>query len=240
MSFWPCNSSSNEGLVNNLKRTGVIRSEPVFDAMVRTDRAKYLSQVETPDGGHVGELPAYQDVPHPIGYHQTISAPHMHGHAMELGYAAIKDVSSPRILDVGAGSGFLTACLGRMVEPRGGRVFGLEIVPGLVQFAKKNIQSADGDLLDKGVVAIRCYNGWDGLPNEAPFHYIHVGASAEVPPQALLDQLADGGRLVLPLDEARGGQVFVEITRDGTSYTQRRLFGVCYVPLVRERERKLS
>ncbi|KAG7390281.1 Protein-l-isoaspartate O-methyltransferase [Phytophthora pseudosyringae] len=240
MSFWPCNSSSNDGLVQNLKRTGVISSESVFNAMAKTDRAKYLSQIETPDGGHVGKLQAYQDVPHPIGYHQTISAPHMHGHAMELGYAAIKDVRDPRILDVGAGSGYLTACLGRMVEGRGGHVFGLEIVPGLVQFAKKNIQMADGDLVDRGIVSVRCHNGWDGLPNEAPFHYIHVGAAAEAPPQALMDQLADGGRLVLPLDEARGGQVFVEITRHGTNYSQRRLFGVCYVPLIRERERKLS
>ncbi|KAG2915920.1 hypothetical protein PC119_g17627 [Phytophthora cactorum] len=204
--FWPSNSSSNEDLVKNLKRTGVVRSDAVFNAMAKTDRAKYLAQIETPDGGHVGELAAYQDVPHPIGYLQTISAPHMHGHAMELAYAAIKDVRHPRILDVGAGSGYLTACLGRMVEDNG-HVFGLEIVPGLVQFAKKNIQTADGDLIDRGVVSVRCHNGWDGLPNEAPFHYIHVGAAAEAPPQALLDQLADGGRMVLPLDEARGGQV---------------------------------
>ncbi|KAF4143048.1 Protein L-isoaspartyl methyltransferase domain-containing protein [Phytophthora infestans] len=239
MSFWPCNSSSNEGLVSNLKRTNVVRSDAVFNAMVKTDRAKYLAQIETPDGGHVGELAAYQDVPHPIGFHQTISAPHMHAHAMELGYAAIKDVRHPRILDVGAGSGYLTACLGRMVEDNG-HVFGLEIVPGLAQFAKKNIQTADGDLVDRGVVSVRCHNGWDGLPNEAPFHYIHVGAAAESPPQALMDQLADGGRMVLPVDEPRGGQVFVEITRHGTNFSQRRLFGVCYVPLVRERERKLS
>uniref|UniRef100_A0AAV1UPE5 protein-L-isoaspartate(D-aspartate) O-methyltransferase n=1 Tax=Peronospora matthiolae TaxID=2874970 RepID=A0AAV1UPE5_9STRA len=236
MSFWPCNSSSNEGLVKNLRRTGVVRSEAVYDAMVRTDRAKYFTPAETPDGGQTGDLHAYQDIPHPIGYHQTISAPHMHGHAMELGYAAIKDVVNPQILDVGSGSGYLTACLGRMVEDKGGHVFGLEIVPGLVQLAKKNIQMADGDLLDRGIVSVRCHNGWDGLANEAPFHYIHVGAAAEVPPPVLLDQLADGGRLVLPLDEARGGQVFVEISRHGTNYSQRRLFGVCYVPLVRERK----
>ncbi|CAI5745370.1 unnamed protein product [Peronospora destructor] len=236
MSFWPCNSSSNEGLIEHLRHTGVISSDTVFNAMARTDRAKYLAQAETLDGRHVGALQAYQDVPHPIGYNQTISAPHMHAHAMELGYLAIKDVNNPKILDVGCGSGYLTACLGRMVEDKGGHVFGLEIVPGLVQFAKKNLQTADGDLVDRGIVSVRCHNGWDGLPNEAPFHYIHVGAAAEVPPQALLEQLADGGRLVIPLDEARGGQVFVEITRHGTNYLQRRLFGVCYVPLVRERK----
>ena len=236
MSFWPCNPSNNEGLIKHLRRTGVISSDAVFDAMMRTDRAKYLPQIEVPDGGHVGVLQAYQDVPHPIGYNQTISAPHMHAHAMELGYLATKDVEKPKILDVGCGSGYLTACLGQMVEDKGGHVFGLEIIPGLVQFAKKNLQMADGDLVDRGIVSIRCHNGWDGLSNEAPFHFIHVGAAAEVPPQALMEQLLDGGRLVIPLNEARGGQIFVEITRHGKNYLQRRLFGVCYVPLVRERK----
>ncbi|KAI9895694.1 hypothetical protein PsorP6_018843 [Peronosclerospora sorghi] len=61
-------------------------------------------------------------------------------------------------------------------------------------FAKKNIHAANGTLLERGIVTLRIHNGWDGLPNEAPFHYIHVGAAADVPPQALMDQLADGGR----------------------------------------------
>ncbi|RLN64655.1 hypothetical protein BBP00_00003329 [Phytophthora kernoviae] len=235
MSFWPHNPTDMAGLISHLRSKGVVRSEAVANAMVRTDRAKYMAQIETPDGEHVGHLEAYQDSPHPIGYHQTISAPHMHAHAMELGYAAIKDVNKPCILDVGSGSGYLTACLGRLVEEKHGRVFGLEILPGLVQFSKKNIQVADGDLLDNGIVSVHCHNGWDGLPNEVPFHYIHVGAAAETPPQALLDQLAEGGRMVLPLDEPRGGQMFVEITRHGSCFSQRRLFGVCYVPLVRER-----
>lgn len=234
--MWPRNFTSNEALVQKLKHSGVIHSDAVYRAMIRTDRAKYVAQSATHDGGYVGLLEAYHDVPHPIGYHQTISAPHMHAHAMELGYDAIKEMRNPRILDVGAGSGYLTACLGRLVENQDGLVFGLEIIPGLVQLAKKNIQLQDGDLLERGIVSVRCHNGWDGLANEAPFHFIHVGAAAESPPQALLDQLAEGGRLVLPLDQARGGQVFVEITRQGNVFSQRRLFGVCYVPLVRERK----
>lgn len=77
MSFYSCSASSHEGLVENLRKTGVIRSDAVFDAMKKTDRAKYMAQIETPDGGHVGELACYADSPHPIGYNQTISAPHM-------------------------------------------------------------------------------------------------------------------------------------------------------------------
>lgn len=240
MSFWPCSSSSNDGLVNNLKKTGTICSDAVFEAMRKTDRAKYIAQLETPDGGHIGELVAYSDSPHPIGYNQTISAPHMHAHALELGYEAIKDVSNPRILDVGAGSGYLTACFARLVEAKpGARVYGIEIISGLAQFARKNIQTADPELMDSGVVSVHCCNGWDGLPNEAPFHFIHVGAAADVVPQALMDQLAEGGRLVIPLDEERGGQMLVEVTRNGNIFSQRKLMGVCYVPLVRGRKPSL-
>lgn len=70
-------SKSNDELVTNLRNAGVVRSDAVVDAMRATDRAKYMAQVETPDGGHVGELDCYADSPHPIGFHQTISAPHM-------------------------------------------------------------------------------------------------------------------------------------------------------------------
>jgi protein-L-isoaspartate(D-aspartate) O-methyltransferase len=236
MSFWPCSSNTHEGLVKNLRRTGVIQHDEVNDAMLKIDRANYMAQMETPDGGPIGELASYADSPHPIGYNQTISAPHMHAHALELAYAAVKDVSRPRILDIGAGSGYLTACFGRLVEKQHGRVFGVEIISGLAQFAKKNIQLADGDLVDNGVVSVHCCNGCDGLSSESPFHFIHVGAAADVAPQALLDQLADGGRLVIPLDQDRGGQMLVEITRHGNVFSQRKLMGVCYVPLVRGRK----
>ncbi|TYZ59804.1 hypothetical protein PybrP1_004374 [[Pythium] brassicae (nom. inval.)] len=229
-------SKSNDELVTNLRNAGVVRTDAVFDAMRATDRAKYMAQVETPDGGHIGELDCYADSPHPIGFHQTISAPHMHAHALELAYEAVKDVHEPRILDVGAGSGYLSASLGRLVEKQHGRVFGIEVISGLAQFAMKNVQTAAPELLDAGIVSVHCCNGWDGLPNEAPFHFIHVGGATDEPPQALMDQLADGGRLVIPLDQERGGQMLVEITRRGNVFSQRKLMGVCYVPLVRGRK----
>jgi protein-L-isoaspartate(D-aspartate) O-methyltransferase len=75
---------------------------------------------------------------------------------LELGYAAIKDIRHPRILDVGAGSGYLTACFGRLVEEKDGLVFGIEVLPALAQFAQKNISTADEDLLSKNIVKIRC------------------------------------------------------------------------------------
>lgn len=73
-------SKTQAELVANLRTAGVVRSDAVIDTMLATDRAKYMAQGETPDGGHVGELDCYADSPHPIGFHQTISAPHMVGH----------------------------------------------------------------------------------------------------------------------------------------------------------------
>ncbi|KAI9914457.1 hypothetical protein PsorP6_007177 [Peronosclerospora sorghi] len=66
--------------------------------MLASDRANYVAQHETPDREKVGALPAYQDVPHPMGSHQTLSAPHMQGNALEVGYAASKDVATPYVL----------------------------------------------------------------------------------------------------------------------------------------------
>lgn len=77
MAFQSASSSTNAGLVQNLRTVGAVHSDAVANAMLRTDRAKYMAQVETPDGGPIGELASYADSPHPIGYGQTISAPHM-------------------------------------------------------------------------------------------------------------------------------------------------------------------
>ncbi|RLN90548.1 hypothetical protein BBJ28_00012304 [Nothophytophthora sp. Chile5] len=156
-----------------------------------------------------------------------------HAHVLELGYTTISDVSKPRVLDIGAGSGYLTASFGRLVDAADGHVFGLELLPALAQFAKKNVQQADADLLERGVLSLHCHNGWHGLPTEAPFHFIFVGAAVTSAPQALLDQLADGGQLVVPIDEPRGGQALVSITRRGSSFVHRKLMPACFVPLVR-------
>lgn len=228
---WRCSALTNEGLVDNLARQGIIQSKRVLDAMKVVDRAKYME-----DAGHLEPQIAYMDSPQSIGHQQTISAPHMHAYALELADVALQGIENPRVLDVGAGSGYLTACLGRMVEERGGKVHGIERVPELVQMASQNIAKADRDLIEKGVVSVQCADGWQGLPNEGPFHFIHVGAAAKEPPQALMDQLANGGRLILPVGPYLGAQTLLEIQRTDQTFTQRKLMGVSYVPLVREND----
>ncbi|POM81703.1 Protein-L-isoaspartate O-methyltransferase [Phytophthora palmivora] len=223
--LWPCSSSSNEGLVRNLQEAGVVRSTSVHDAMKRTDRALFIPGAVEQD--------AYQDSPCPIGFNQTISAPHMHAHILELAHSTCVGAIKPRVLDVGAGTGYLTATLARLVEPADGRVFGLELLPALAQSARKNVLNAAPDLIKSGVLSIHCYNGWHGLPVEAPFHFIFVGAAVSSPPQVLLDQLVEGGQLVVPVDDPRGGQALVGITRRGSSFIHRKIMPACFVPLVR-------
>lgn len=160
---WRCSALSNDGLVDNLARAGIVQSQRVARAMKATDRAQYV----TPESASPAQ--AYQDAPQRLGYEQTISAPHMHAYALELADVAIHDVEQPRVLDVGAGSGYLTACLGHLVDQDGGRVFGIERIPELAQLAQKNIERADGDLVRRGVVSVeRTFGGelkscWGGL-----------------------------------------------------------------------------
>ncbi|KAG7379256.1 hypothetical protein PHYPSEUDO_008852 [Phytophthora pseudosyringae] len=238
---WRCSALSNDGLVDNLARAGIVQSQRVTRAMKATDRSQYVSpeagaSVDPGAARPVSPAQAYQDAPQRLGYEQTISAPHMHAYALELAAVAVHNVERPRVLDVGAGSGYLTACLGHLVDREGGRVFGIERIPQLAQLAHKNMERADGDLVRRGIVSVERADGWAGLPNQAPFHFIHVGAAAVEPPRALMEQLAEGGRLVVPVGEQGLNQVLVEIQRtDKDTFTKRELMGVSYVPLVRQR-----
>lgn len=194
------------------------------------------------------------------------TAPHMHAHVLEEMLPAMlphsnEDSNVPvRILDVGCGSGYLTACLGRLVyKPAGtesstsllgrpGQVFGIDIYPELVARSKQNIlaSSADRELFESKTIQLRVGNGWEGWPEEAPYDAIHVGAAAEELPQSLAAQLKVGGVLIVPIGPHGHAQVLYKIERvkqhqadnarafDPSDYRMKQLLGVQYVPLVRE------
>jgi protein-L-isoaspartate(D-aspartate) O-methyltransferase len=155
---WRCSAFSNDGLVDNLARAGIVQSQRVIRAMRATDRAQYVTPAnEDPSSqepSQVSLAQAYQDAPQRLGFEQTISAPHMHAYALELAAVAVHNVEKPRVLDVGAGSGYLTACLGHLVEQEEGRVFGIERIPQLAQLAQKNVQRADRELVARGIVSV--------------------------------------------------------------------------------------
>jgi protein-L-isoaspartate(D-aspartate) O-methyltransferase len=161
---------------------------------------------------------AYEDAPLPIGNGQTISQPWVHARYLELLHLTGKE----RVLEVGTGSGYQTVLLAHLVA----QVFSIERIPALMQQARDNIHRA-------GVnnVSILLGDGTIGWREYAPYDAILVSAGAPSIPQPLLDQLAEGGRLLIPvgdrdeqkliLAERRNGQVEV---RDGAS--------VRFVPLL--------
>ena len=164
---------------------------------------------------------AYLDRPLPIGHGQTISQPYI--------VALMTDVAAPKpgekVLEIGTGSGWQAAVLAAL----GARVFSVEVIPELSERAAAAL-AAQGF----GTVRLRVGDGWQGWPEEAPFDAILVTAAAPEVPQALLDQLAPGGRMVIPLGAPHEQQMLAlfEKAADGT-VSRRDLLPVAFVPLVK-------
>ncbi|XP_014296761.1 protein-L-isoaspartate(D-aspartate) O-methyltransferase [Microplitis demolitor] len=223
-SFGRYNGRSNKELVQYLKRSGIIKSDRVFEAMCAVDRGKYVIRGNP-----------YVDSPQGIGYGVTISAPHMHAYALE--YLEDKLKNGKRALDIGSGSGYLTACMGMMVSPDGVAI-GIDHISELQALATRNIKADNPELLESGRVKLFVGDGREGYPAGAPYDAIHVGAAAKETPHALIDQLAPGGRLIVPIGPEGADQKLVQIDKTMSGEIQQRsLMGVVYVPLT-DKERQ--
>ncbi|XAR50264.1 Protein-L-isoaspartate(D-aspartate) O-methyltransferase [Bertholletia excelsa] len=217
--FWSGSGvNRNKDMIEHLRNYGMIGSKKVAEVMENIDRALFVPE---------GALP-YVDSPMPIGYNATISAPHMHATCLQLLENNLKP--GMRALDVGSGTGYLTACFALMVGPEG-RAVGVEHIPELVASSITNIQkSAAAPLLKEGTLSIHVGDGRLGWPELAPYDAIHVGAAAPEIPSRLIEQLEPGGRMIIPVGNIFQDLLVVEKNADG-SVSTRTETSVQYVPL---------
>lgn len=136
------------------------------------------------DRAHYAPTNPYQDAPQSIGNNATISAPHMHGYALEALSPWLKN--GARVLDVGSGSGYLSAVMAKLVLPHG-HVIGIDHVPELQCMALLNVKQDAPNLLEGGVLQFVVGDGRLGYAQGAPFDVIHVGAACDDFPLPLLD-----------------------------------------------------
>ena len=199
-------------MIDQQLRPRDITDRRVLAAMGQVPRHRFVRPVDLPL--------AYADAPLPIGHRQTISQPYIVALMTQL----IEPRSEDTVLEIGTGSGYQAAVLAALVR----RVISVERIPDLAAQARQvladlgidNVEIVEGD-------------GTIGVAAEAPYAGILVTAGAPRLPQALKDQLAEGGRLVLPVG-SRDGQMLERWTRLGDDIHRERITPVAFVPLIGE------
>jgi protein-L-isoaspartate(D-aspartate) O-methyltransferase len=220
-------SASHAELVEHLREEGCLADDRIRDAYLAVDRHHFV-EPSTPKAF------TYADMPMPIGNEQTISAPHMHAACLDLLAGQLRP--GARVLDVGSGSGFLTAVMGRLVSP-GGSVVGVEKWSDLAQRSRDSIKASQPQLLqgDPPAVAIKAGNALSHILVDGGVSYdaIHVGAAAATMPENLIAKLAPGGRMIIPVGAQNDLQTLqcVDKSSDG-EVREVPLMAVRYVPLV--------
>ena len=206
-------ADARDRMVDVIVRRG-IRDTHVLDALRQVPREAFVAP------GF--EQFAYEDAALPIGESQTISQPYIVALMIEAAGVAPGD----RVLEVGTGSGYAAAVMSRIAA----RVHAIERHEGLGDAARKRLRK-----LGYGNIELRVGDGTRGWPEAAPFDAILVAAGAPDAPQALLDQLDVGGRLLIPVGEEMRHQRLLKITRTtGSEYEEEDLGAVMFVPLIGE------
>jgi len=201
---------TRDRLIERLRAEG-IRDERVLSAMRAVPRHIFVDEALASR--------AYEDTALPIGAGQTISQPYI---VARMSEALLQGRQLSKVLEVGSGCGYQTAVLAQLVE----RVFSVERIESLIPPARERLRA-----LGISNVRMRHGDGFDGWSGHAPFDGILVAAAPGFVPQALVDQLDVGGRLVIPVG-AQGTQRLLSLTRTEEGVEEETLARVSFVPLV--------
>ena len=189
-----------------------IRNSKVLEAMRHVPREDFVAAQDRAD--------AYQDCPLSIGAGQTISQPYIVAYMIE----ALQLQGGEKVLEIGGGSGYAAAVLAMIAE----HVFAIERIPELADIARANLAAAG-----IGNVTVRCADGTQGWPEEAPFDAILVSAGAPEVPRRLMDQMRVGARMVIPVGDLPTSQDLIRVIRTTpVAFEREGLTGVRFVPLV--------
>jgi protein-L-isoaspartate(D-aspartate) O-methyltransferase len=202
-------SAMRERMVETQIRARDLQSATVLDAMRRVPRHLFVPDDLKPF--------AYDDRPLPIGHDQTISQPYIVAYMTD----ALQLEPAHTVLEIGTGSGYQAAILADIAR----QVYSIEIVPDLAETARRAIAAAGYTNVE-----VRAGNGYLGWRDHAPFDRIIVTAAPPDIPDALVEQLAVGGVMVLPVGTAN--QEIVVITKTPAGIAQKRTIQVRFVPMV--------
>jgi protein-L-isoaspartate(D-aspartate) O-methyltransferase len=198
-------------MINSQLRARGISDPRVLDAMRKVPRHLFVPEAV--------RWRAYDDTPLPIGHDQTISQPYIVGYMSE----ALELRPTDRVLEIGTGSGYQAAILGELAH----EVYTIEIVPELAEQARAALETSG-----YRNVHVRQGNGYLGWPEAAPFDRIIVTAAPDEVPQALVDQLAMDGIMVVPVGGVYDDQVMKIIRKTETGVVTRETLPVRFVPMV--------
>ena len=202
---------TRDRLVERLKNHG-IRASAVLEQIRNVPRHLFVDEALASR--------AYEDTALPIGHSQTISQPYVVAIMTE---ALLEDFGGDKVLEIGTGCGYQTAVLAPLVK----EIYTVERIPELLRKTKQRLRQ-----LDIYNVRFRLDDGWQGWPKYAPYDGIIVAAAAAELPRKLLEQLAPGGRLIMPIGPS-GAQELTMVLRRDDHFEQLSLGGVSSVPLVK-------
>ena len=201
-------------MVEQQIRARGVRDERVLQAMRKVPRHEFVPASQVAN--------AYQDSPLPIGYRQTISQPFIVAYMTDQ----LDVTPQSKVLEIGTGSGYQAAVLAEVAK----EVYTIEIIPELAKSAQETLARLGYDN-----VHVRAGDGYRGWPEAAPFDRIMVTAAPDHVPQPLVDQLAVGGRMIIPVGDYR--QQIRIITRTPRGVVEQNTIDVIFVPMTGEAEK---